>query len=221
MDAIHAILLVCILVLTYIVVSKHCLEEPEPTPAPAAKTEGLCGVVISNMECPAPAAPMPAEPTPESQGSLGGLATEDKLAKINAENENFQSCIDSLAEVSSNCAESGSCNAGMPLLYAEYSYGAPDRTYNEYIMDEGVDSQVRQNHDEFTKDRKYLMKHSIKIVGPTQTYDQEISTDYIKWVGITGRPKGTPAMNKCSQQVADVPSDYFRVRREGNYLLRS
>lgn len=117
--------------------------------------------------------------------------------------EYFSVCGDSTdiqKQLSPYCADSTG-------QFANDAYGGPGLDFKDYVMAQGVDSQVVVNHAKFVSERS--QGGSVNWTGRTYAMPDEIETEFMPnaWIGIRGRPQAVPICNPT--QVTDPTSRQF------------
>lgn len=140
----------------------------------------------------------------------GDLETAHKKS-INENVEYFETCAAAADETAKalDCA----CDPSTGFPFAKNAYGAPGLDYNTFVMSQGVDSQVLENHASFVKDRKNVNSQGGEFTGRTWTPQGEIEGgSYSKnWWGIRGPPMAVPVCNPTQQN--EIDPDAYRYKR--------
>jgi hypothetical protein len=195
-----AIVVVLIIVLGYFLLIDKKNEKFRPlVPASVfSQPEAMCG------SCPAASGKAPA-----AKQSYEGMT--QTLLQENA--EFFDTCKG--ADTFDKCLDCGQTD----MSFASNDYGNPGiDNYNGYVMSQGLDQQVVDNHRNFVKERAYVNSQGAEFTGKTFTPDSGIETDYIKWQGIM-LPNASANLMCNPTQVPDIPEEWFQ--RNNRFCLRT
>lgn len=140
----------------------------------------------------------------------GDLETAHKKS-INENVEYFETC-QAVADETTKALDCA-CDPSTGFPFARNAYGAPGLDYNTFVMAQGVDSQVIENHAAFVKDRRNVNAQGGEFTGRTWTPQGEIEGGSYgsNWWGIRGRPYAVPICNPTQQQ--EVDPDEYRYKR--------